>query len=336
MTLWEVFAPLLRVLSGGRVHIPEPDRSGPPFDFEAEWEYVQATLRLGPRVLRDVARSGSLAPHFHYRHYHKRKKDGGRRDICEPDAKLKQLQQQILSRYLDTRVPHPAAVAYRHGKSTADHVWTHAGAEVVVTADVADFFPSTAEHRVADWWREQVGDDDHARLLTLLTTHRGGLPQGAPTSPALSNLVNFELDERLTRRADLVGARYTRYCDDLAFSWPRGAEPPSDFRAGVAATLLEFGYRLHPEKGWQVYERTDEPEVTGVVLTRNGRIRLPERLKRVMRKLADSGEPHDGQRLAGYKAYEKMMTRRPKPKPAPPPRRPVRQPRPARPDDVPF
>src|SRR5207237_495069 len=80
-------------------------------------------------------------------------------------------------------------------------------------------------------------DDDAARLLTLLTTLDGGLPQGAPTSPGLSNFVNRELDARLAARAAVAGARYTRYCDDLAFSWPAGWGPPSGFERNVRAAL---------------------------------------------------------------------------------------------------
>ena len=92
--------------------------------------------------------------------------------------------------------------------------------------------------------------------MTLLTTHRGSLPQGAPTSPALSNCVNREMDERLTRRATAAGARVTRYCDDMLFCWRRGRGPASDFRSAVGATLSEFGYALHPRKGWGVYRRS--------------------------------------------------------------------------------
>jgi hypothetical protein len=319
MTLWEVFAPLLHALWGGRVGVPTPDRSGPLLSFEPEWAPLLGQLRLPPRALRDVVVTDRLEPHFHYRHYNKRKKGGGTRAIVEPDACLKRLQQVILARYLTPCPVHPAATAYQRGRSIADHVWTHAGAEVLITADLEDFFPSTQACRVEDWWRERVGDADLVRLLTRLTTHQGGLPQGAPTSPALSNLVNHELDERLTRRADLAGARYSRYCDDLAFSWPRGGEPPSDFRHGVVVTLLEFGYRLHPTKGWCLHTRGDEPEVTGVILTRRGKVRLPARLREIMARLARSRDPADGQRLEGYRAYEVMVTRRHPGVPAPAP-----------------
>ena len=290
---------------------PSQRRPAGGFAFDAAWSSTLARLGLPASALGDVLAAESLHPHFHYRHFTKPKRGGGRREIAAPDSKLKALQQVILARYLAGQQPHPAALAYRRGKSTADQVWAHVGADVLVTADVQDFFPSTREWRVENWWRERVEDDDLARLLTLLTTERGGLPQGAPTSPALSNLVNRELDVRLTQRADLAGgARYTRYCDDLAFSW-RGSEPPSDFETGVRTLLLEFGYTLHAEKGWRVQYRRDEPELVGVILTRRGRVRLPDAMHEAMRTLAWSDDPRDAARLAGYEGYEAMIVRPP-------------------------
>jgi hypothetical protein len=257
-----------------------------------------------------VVETDSLHPHFHYRHFTKPKRGAGRREIAAPDSKLKRVQQQILARYLRRQKPHPAALAYRRGKSTADHAWAHAGAEILISADVEDFFPNTHAWRIEDWWRERV-DEDLARLLVRLTTYRGGLPQGAPTSPALSNLVIFELDERLTQRAEAAGARYTRYCDDLAFSWQHGAAPPADFEAGVRGVLHEFGYALHPEKGWRVQHRHDEPKVVGLILTRQGRVRLPDEVRQTMHTLARSDDPRDLDRLAGYRGYAAMIGARP-------------------------
>ena len=305
--MWPIFAPFRRTLRASR-RIPT---DGPTaFSFESDWADVTAELGLPPHALREIATSGTLCPHLGYRRFHKPKKDGTRREITEPDPRLKRLQQQVVSRYLLAETPHPAAVAYQRGKSTADHVWAHAGSAILVTADVRDFFPCTRADRIESWWRDRV-DDDTARLLTVLTTLDGGLPQGAPTSPALSNLVNVELDARLAARAAAAGARYTRYCDDLAFSWPVAGGPPSGFERVVRAALHEFGYELHPEKGWRVYERSDEPEVTGLVLTRSGRVRLPDRLRQAMRLLARSRDRHDLERLAGYCGYAAMVTRRP-------------------------
>jgi hypothetical protein len=307
--VWPIFAPLWRALTGGRS--ASARRPADALSFEADWADLLARLGLPPRALRDVVATGSLHPHFRYQRYGKPKKDGGRRDIAEPDRRLKIIQQEVVSRYFATEQPHPAAVAYRKGLSTADHVWAHAGAEVLVTADVRDFFPSTRAGRVEAWWRERV-DDDTARLLTRLTTSRGGLPQGAPTSPGLSNFVNRELDATLARRAEAAGARYTRYCDDLAFSWPAAPGPPSGFERAVRAALHEVGYALHPEKGWRAHRRRDEPELTGVILTRWGGARLPDRLRQVMADLGRSPDRHDLHRLEGYRAYAAMVTRRPR------------------------
>lgn len=326
--MWSIFATLLQTLRGASAqHSFNARPAGAAPAFEAEWAWLLTKLKLPPNALREVVERGSLEPHFRYHYFHRPKKDGGRREISEPDPRLKRLQHEIVTRYFTTEQPHPAAVAYQKGKSTCDHIWAHTGAAVIVIADVRDFFPNTRAERVEDWWRERV-DADTARLLALLTTDRGGLPQGASTSPGLSNFVNRELDTRLAQRAAVAGARYTRYCDDLAFSWPFGGGVPSGFEPGVRATLHEYGYSLHPSKGWKIYDRRDEPEITGAILTRSGGVRLPERIRRVMRELARSADPHDTQRLEGYKGYAKMVTRSPK--------RRKKKPKPDASDDIPF
>jgi hypothetical protein len=300
MTIWPAFAALFRAFSG------EPTAP----DLEAGWADLLTQLHLPPGAIAERVPAGARAPHFRYRHFTRAKKDGGRREITEPESTLKRIQKAVLRRYLAGLAAHPAAVAYRPGTSTAHHVWPHAGASIIVTADVQDFFPNTRTERVEAWWRTRVGGD-LAAVLTRLTTYCGGLPQGAPTSPALSNHVNYELDVRLACRAEAAGARYTRYCDDLAFSWRHDVGPPADFESAVRAVLHEFGYTLHPEKGWRICRGRDEPEITGVVLTRWGRVRLPAPMKSRMRNLARSADPRDAVRLEGYRGYEAMMSKRP-------------------------
>jgi RNA-directed DNA polymerase len=304
VTLRSVFAPLLRVLEARR------DASGTVLPGK-EWADLLAELRLPPDTFSGILAARSLRPHFHYRHFTLPKKDGGRRSIHEPDIALKRIQREIVSRLFSAEICHPAATAFQHEKSIADHVWAHAGAEVLVTADVRDFFPNTRAGRVEEWWRERI-DGRSAQLLTLLTTYQDSIPQGAPTSPGLSNFLNRGLDDRLARRATAARAQYTRYCDDMVFSWHLGQGPPSDFAQGVRGTLGEFGYTLHPTKGWRVHHRRDEPEITGVILTRSGRVRLRDDMRRVMASLAQSPDPQDANRLAGYLAFEAMVTGRPK------------------------
>ncbi|MCS6864457.1 MAG: reverse transcriptase family protein [Gemmataceae bacterium] len=330
---WPLFELLAQTLRRQQAEEPLSGEAIPSFEVFTNEE--SATLALPPQVFRDILTTGSLEPHFHYRRFYRAKRDGRWREIAEPDAKLKKLQHAIIRRYLTTEQPHPAALAYQAGRSTADHVWRHAGAAVIILADIQDFFPNTHAVRVEQWWRQRV-DDDTARVLTVLTTDRDGLPQGAPTSPGLSNLVNRDLDTRLANLAALAGARYSRYCDDLAFSWSVGAAPPAGFDVRVRAILSEFGYPLHPHKGWRVYSREEEPEITGAILTRHGGVRLPARLRDIMRKLARSRDPHDRDRLAGYTGYAKMMTRPPHARGISPPPTSPANPSPPGDDAIPF
>lgn len=255
--------------------------------------------------------AGKFPPNYGYRHFSVPKSDGSRRELSEPHAALKALQYKILEKLL-TAKPHPAAIGYRKGMSIADHAWAHAGARTLITADIADFFPSTARYRVRQFWREhpKCKSEDSVQLLTNLTTLRGGLPQGAPTSPMLSNLVNRPLDQRLTQVAQAHGAHYTRYADDMVFSWRERARPPSDFEALVRRILAMYGYRLHVQKGWQVWHASDAPLVTGVQLTTDGKVDLPPPMLQRMKALAQSPDAADQLRLAGYEGYRRMIRRR--------------------------
>jgi hypothetical protein len=253
--------------------------------------------------------NGELPPRYRYRHFTVPKADGTLREIAEPGVDLKAVQYKILGLYLAKEKPHPAAIGYRRHKSAADHAWAHAGAQTIITADIEDFFPSTTRYRVRQLWKEhsQQFNDLEVTLLTNLTTYRGALPQGAPTSPVLSNLVNVGLDVRLAALAKQTGATYTRYADDLAFSWKMRPNPPADFERAVRRTLHDFGYRLHPRKGWQVWSRADEPQITGGVLKRNGTVDIAPELLQTMATLEAAG---DSARLMGYRGYRQMMTQR--------------------------
>ena len=93
-----------------------------------------------------------------------------------------------------------------------------------------------------------------------------------------------------------------------AKGWTQNSEvTPADFEYGVRSALSEHGYNLHPATGWRVYSRHDEPEITGAILTRRGKIELPQHMLSTMRQLARSNDPHDALRLQGYRAYETMM-----------------------------
>ena len=148
------------------------------------------------------------------------------------------------------------------------------------------------------------------KTLMRLCVYRNSLPQGAPTSPCLSNLVNFSLDERLWRLAQRTGATYTRYGDDLAFSW-NCDRMPGGFQRAVEDALHAAGYEVQPRKGWHVSSISDRPRVTGLVLIGAGRVSIPWALRWrtwcLRCKACWSADNDLLAKLQGYKGYVRMV-----------------------------
>lgn len=243
-----------------------------------------------------------------YRPFTVRKRDGGKRRIVAPSSPLKRVQRRLLRRYLAQQPLHDAATAFRPGRSIATHARRHMGQAIVLTVDLSDFFPSTSARRVRRWYREQGWRGEALDVLMRLSVYRGGLPQGAPTSPALSNLVNRGLDEQLSELAALHAARYSRYCDDLAFSWSSDAEPPA-FRRLIEDRLDRFDYRIQASKGWRLQRAEEHPEITGLSLD-GRRLRLSENVLERIRQLRRRGPKRDAafhEKLQGYWGLRRML-----------------------------
>lgn len=214
------------------------------------------------------------------RHYHPRllaKRFGQVRLIEAPKPRLKTIQRRVLDEILTPIPVHDSAHGFCRARSICSFAAPHVGRPAVLRLDLQDFFPSITSARVAALFRA-VGYTEHvADLLTGLATTlasddvwhderlmsldlrererlrrlyaRRHLPQGAPTSPALANLAAYRLDARLSALARSVGAHYTRYADDLAFSGDAEfARVVHRFRHHAAAVALEEGFRVHHRK----------------------------------------------------------------------------------------
>ncbi|WP_078603360.1 RNA-directed DNA polymerase [Streptomyces sp. NRRL S-455] len=273
---------------------------------------------LAPAQFLEAVVSGSIYPYTEHRIP---KRCGGLRTLHAPVARLSVMQQEILARLetLPARFqPHPAAFAYRRGRSVVDCAAVHLRAHTVIRLDIADFFgsirerhihaalkdawtrPTEPEYRIAlveddnghqgiglrrtgrtlgayttarlvtvspqgpnqTWTNrgtghrkvrlEATGQDFHVRRPGLVYKHtrEGFLPQGAPTSGYLSNIVMRDVDEVVTHQAESLGLRYTRYSDDLFFSSRRHVRHADVDRlvAGVKRALEPLGMRLNTRK----------------------------------------------------------------------------------------
>lgn len=212
--------------------------------------------------------------HYHYRIQTKR--FGSVRLIEAPKPRLKDRQRQILLWILDKVPAHPAVHGFVKGRSIRTFVAPHIGQSVLLRIDLRDFFPTFGGVRIQNLFRtlgypEAVGDllggictnatpvrawNEVERKLGPVPSgelrrmySRPHLPQGAPTSPTLSNISFYRVDCRLSGLAKSVGATYTRYADDLAFSGGGEFERCAErFARHVAAILQEEGFRVHHRK----------------------------------------------------------------------------------------
>ena len=220
----------------------------------------------------------------HYQRFAIPKKSGGERIISAPMPRLKRAQYWLLGNILD-RVP---ATDSAHGfvktRNILSNALPHVGKRVVVNLDLENFFPSISYPRVKGVYRKLGYSEEVATLCALLSTEAptaayeldgqryfvktgtAALPQGAPTSPALSNVICRRLDKRLRGAAAKLGFAYSRYADDLTFS--------SADADGLAIKKLLWrvrkiidseGLKIHPGKT-QVMRRHQRQEVTGVVV----------------------------------------------------------------------
>lgn len=220
-----------------------------------------------------------------YREFTIPKRSGGRRRITAPDKKLKQLQRRILRRLLARLRSHPGATGFERGQSFVTNAGRHQGQAIVIRFDIVDFFPSISEERVKKYFRRIGWNRKATRLLVRLVTWQGSLPQGAPTSPRLSNLVNYRLDSRISVLAKHFDAVYTRYADDITLSLPTDQCNIRPLIGGVMAILRDEGYVAHQRKKFSVLRRHHRQKVTGLVV--NDRVQLPRQTRRWLRAVED-------------------------------------------------
>ncbi|PAT43097.1 reverse transcriptase family protein [Vandammella animalimorsus] len=234
--------------------------------------------------LRFLAYDRAVARLNHYRSFDLPKKSGGLRRISAPMPRLKRLQYWLLDNILSKVPVHDAAHGFRPGRSICSNAQPHVGKAVVINLDLQDFFPSIAYPRIKGVFRALGYSEQLASIMGLLCTQRPTqavqldgqtyhiatgarhLPQGAPSSPALTNILCRRLDRRLHGMAAKLGFAYTRYADDLSFS----ADAPAQHLVGkllwrARQIITDEGFTLHPDK-LHVMRNARRQQVTGLVV----------------------------------------------------------------------
>lgn len=266
----------------------------PPLTSEAE---LAEWLLISPARLRWFTYDRPAEQAWHYTLHRVPKRRGGQRLILAPKEELKALQRTILQEILQLVPPDEAAHGFVRGRSIVSNAAAHVGRVFLLNLDLRDFFPTLTYPRVRGLFISLGYNFEVASLLALLCTgrererfeHHGKtyfisvgprhLVQGAPSSPALANLIARGLDRRLRGLATKVGFSYTRYADDLSFSGD-SLDGVRALQRYIPPIVTEEGFILHEEKS-HLFRHSGRQLVTGLVV--NDQVGTPRALRRQLR-----------------------------------------------------
>ena len=206
------------------------------------------------------------------------KRDGGSRVITAPSRKLKLRQQWIYRNLLIPAPPAPHVHGFVPKRSIVTNASRHIGYPYTLCVDIEDFFPSIRQEQVFQVFREMGYSASAAGSLSDLCCCAGVLPQGAPTSPQLSNLVCRSLDGDLAAMAERFQCVYTRYADDISIS-SETALPQLPVQ--LERILAAHGFSVNRGK-CRLYGPGQPKHITGLVV--QDRVRVPKAFKRKLRQ----------------------------------------------------
>jgi len=207
-----------------------------------------------------------------------KKKDGGLRFILAPSRPLKARQRWILKNILHNRQISSYAHGFCPGRSIVTNATLHIKYKYTICADIKDFFPTIKVEQVETVFQDLGYSSSASKKLASLCCHNGILPQGAPTSPCLSNIIFKKLDARIAEWADLCHATYTRYADDITIS---ANEDISHLISILHQELLSDGYSLNISK-IRYFDPNQPKRITGLIV--QDAVHVPKHFKRKLRQ----------------------------------------------------
>lgn len=242
------------------------------FSFEpvVSMRRLESLLRWNRSDIRRVAaRAG-----WYYEPFDRRRHPGDKwRHIDNPTGELKEIQSRLHRAILQTLPFDDNVVGGIKGRSTRDNANVHVGSSTLVTLDIKSCFPNVTDLDVYKVFRHTLNYSvEIADLLTKLTTFQHRLPQGAPTSSVLANLVMLPLHVEVRRIATVYGLNWSMYVDDIAFSGERAR----DAIEPTIEALKRVGHSVRAAKV-KVMTAAEQQKITGIIVNRKssaGRMRI--------------------------------------------------------------
>lgn len=274
-------------------------------------QQLSESLRLPLTFLDKLARTAN----HRYKRYEIEKRGGGTRTIFHPARELKVTQRWLLDCVIAKWPVHESATAYRAGHNIAHNARVHAKNRFLLRMDLEEFFPSLRSADVRGYLDEDPArttgwDAEDRSFFQLIVCRFGRLAIGAPSSPGLSNAMCWYLDVLFSDFCSARRIAYTRYADDLFFSseLPNQLGEVEEFVGREVPQLrLPSGLRINQAKTRHTSKKRRR-EVTGLVLTCDGKVSLGRGRKRQIRALihqVTSLDETQRSQLAGWLAYAK-------------------------------
>ena len=251
-----------------------------------------------------------------YREFTIPKKSGGERRILAPNPGLKLLQTKINGVLQEVYRPRPAAFGFVRDRNIMMNAKHHIGNRWVFNVDLRDFFPSINFGRVRGLFINKPYElpTSVATIIAQICCHDNQLPQGAPTSPVLSNMICRRMDSDLLSLARKHSSVYTRYADDITLSSNRQIFPAalaitqSDGFGGTTVPGTELlsivqknGFQINDDKV-RLQRRTRRQTVTGLLV--NEKVNVPRSYVRELRGMLHAWERY------GMKAAQDFFEKR--------------------------
>lgn len=290
----------------------------------AQWlEINEGTLIWLSDLLRRKKDEPTVTQHYHYHCIEKRR--GGLRFIESPKKRLKKIQRQIAEQILICAPAHANAHSFKQGESCIDHARHHCRKKYLYLFDLAHCFQSITWPAIFRVFLSLGYPRNVAIHLSHLCSHRCDprlaqfkqldpaqrdrlkqrhLPQGAPSSPALSNAIMLHLDKRLSGYAKSLGLNYSRYADDLAFSGDKYYSLEK-LETRIGAICLEQGFELNYRKS-RLLTQSHRQKLTGIVVNQKPNIdrRDYDALKAILHNCVRTSPEHQNrEKHPNFKAH---------------------------------
>ncbi len=214
-----------------------------------------------------------------YKVYKIKKRNGKYRTIYSPNPLLKNIQKNILKNILNERSISKYAKAYHKGTCLKDNAYPHLNKKIILKLDIIDFFENIEYQTIYnECFNKSYFPKAIGHLLTYLCTYESRLPQGAPTSSYISNLVMKDFDNELGNWCSKNNISYTRYSDDMTFS---GDFNPTIVIQKVRKMLYKYNLKINNKK-IHVTNHSQQQNVTGIVV--NDKLQLSSKYRNNIRQ----------------------------------------------------